>query len=157
MSPLPSGNNQKCLPCHAVLSRVSHVWLFAPPWTKKSSDIAKCPQIPVSCESLRQKLNAQKKSACSFPTYQILYYSEFSKVTKTNSMRVCLFTKSCLALCNPMGYSLPSSSVREISQVRTLEWTVMSFSRGSFRLRDWTQVSCMAGRFFTTKPPGKSL
>ena len=30
-----------------------------------------------------------------------------------------------------------------------------SFSRGSFRPRDWTCISCLAGRFFTTEPPGK--
>ena len=30
------------------------------------------------------------------------------------------------------------------------------FSRESFQPRDQTQVSCIAGRFFTTEPPGKS-
>ena len=28
-------------------------------------------------------------------------------------------------------------------------------SRGSSQARDWTQVSCIAGRFFTIEPPGK--
>lgn len=28
---------------------------------------------------------------------------------------------------------------------------------GSFRLKDWTCVSALAGRFCTTEPPGKSL
>ena len=42
--------------------------------------------------------------------------------------------------CSPPG----------ISQVRILEWVAISFSRGSFQPRDWTQVSCIAGRFFTT-------
>ena len=32
---------------------------------------------------------------------------------------------------------------------RILEWVVFPFSRGSSRLRDWTRVSCLAGRFFT--------
>ena len=36
-----------------------------------------------------------------------------------------------------------------------LEWVAISFSRGSFWSRDWTYVSCIAGRFFTTEPPGK--
>ena len=34
---------------------------------------------------------------------------------------------------------------------------VMPSSRGSSQLRDRTWVSCIAGRFFTTEPPGKPL
>ena len=45
--------------------------------------------------------------------------------------------------------SPPGSSVHEISQARTLEWVAIPFSRGSSWLRDWTWVSCIAGRFFT--------
>ena len=30
-----------------------------------------------------------------------------------------------------------------------LEWVAISFSRGSSQPRDWTWVSCIAGRFFT--------
>ena len=44
--------------------------------------------------------------------------------------------------------SLPSSSVHGILQARVLEWVAISFSRGSSRPRDWTLVSCIAGRFF---------
>ena len=32
---------------------------------------------------------------------------------------------------------------------RILEWVAMPFSKGSSRPRDWTQVSCIAGGFFT--------
>ena len=38
---------------------------------------------------------------------------------------------------------------------RILEWVAISFSGGSSQPRDQTQVSCIAGRFFTTEPPGK--
>ena len=48
-----------------------------------------------------------------------------------------------------MDCSLPDSSVRGILQARILEWFVMPSSRGSSLPRDWTQVSCIAGRFFT--------
>ena len=44
--------------------------------------------------------------------------------------------------------SLPSSSVHWILQARILEWAAIPFSRGSFQLRDWTQVSHIAGGFF---------
>ena len=36
-----------------------------------------------------------------------------------------------------------------ILQARILEWVAIPFSRGSSRPRDQTQVSCIAGRFFT--------
>ena len=70
-------------------------------------------------------------------------------------VHVCLHAQSCLTLCNPMDCSLPESSV-------------MGFSRQEY----WNGLPCpppgdlpnpgikpdslaLAGRFFTTKPPGK--
>ena len=44
----------------------------------------------------------------------------------------------------PMNYT-----VHGIPQARTLEWVAISFSRRSSQPRDWTQVSYIAGRFFT--------
>ena len=40
--------------------------------------------------------------------------------------------------------------VHGILQARILEWVAVPFSRGSSQPRDWTQVSCMAGGFFTS-------
>ena len=48
-----------------------------------------------------------------------------------------------------MDCNLPGSSVHGILQVRILEWVAISLSRGSSRPRNWTWVSCIAGRFFT--------
>ena len=45
--------------------------------------------------------------------------------------------------------SLPGSSVHGVLQARMLEWVAISFSRRSSQPRNWTQVSCIAGRFFT--------
>ena len=71
-------------------------------------------------------------------------------------MCVCLLVaQSRPTLCDPMGCSPPSSSVHGILQARILEWVAIPFSRGSPQPRDRTQVSCIAGRFFTSKPPGK--
>ena len=42
-----------------------------------------------------------------------------------------------------MDCSQPGSSVRGISQARTLEWVAISFSRESSQPRDWTWVSCI--------------
>ena len=59
------------------------------------------------------------------------------------------FSQSCPTLCDPMDCSLPGSSIHGIFQARILEWVAISFSRRSSRPRDWTQVSCNAGRCFT--------
>ena len=49
-----------------------------------------------------------------------------------------------------MDCSLPGSSVHGIIlQARILEWVANSFSRGCSQPRNWTQISCIAGRFFT--------
>ena len=41
-------------------------------------------------------------------------------------------------------------TVHGILQIRILEWVAFPFSRGSSQPRDQTQVSCIAGRFFTS-------
>ena len=57
--------------------------------------------------------------------------------------------QSCLILCNPLDCIPPGSSVHGILQARLLEWVVMPSSRGSSQPGDQTQVSHMAGGFFT--------
>ena len=52
-------------------------------------------------------------------------------------MHVCVLNHVQL-FCNPSG-----SSVHGISQARTLEWVVISFSRGSSQSRDRIHVSCI--------------
>ena len=67
----------------------------------------------------------------------------------------CVHTQSlqsCPTLCNPMDYSLPGFSVHGILQARILEWVAMPSSRGSSQPWDRTQVSYMAGGFFTADP-----
>ena len=68
-----------------------------------------------------------------------------------------LWKVKCLSptLCDPMDCSLPGSSIHGIFQARMLEWVAISLSRRSSQPRDWTQVSYITGRFFTSEPPGK--
>ena len=54
-------------------------------------------------------------------------------------------TQSCPTLCNPMDYT-----VHRLLQARILEWVTFPFARGSSQPRDRTQVSHIAGRFFTS-------
>ena len=69
---------------------------------------------------------------------------------------VMLVTQSCPTLCDPMDCSPSGSSVHGILQARILEWIGIPFSRGSSQPRDRTQVSCIAGRFFTVWATGKT-
>ena len=55
-------------------------------------------------------------------------------------------TQSCL--------SLPRHG---ILQARILEWVAVLFSKGSSQPRDQTQISHMAGRFFTSSPTRETL
>ena len=53
---------------------------------------------------------------------------------------------SCVWLfVTPMDHT-----VHGILQARKLEWVAFPFSRGSSQPRDWTQVSRIAGGFFTS-------
>ena len=51
----------------------------------------------------------------------------------------------CPILFHPKDYR-----VHGILQARKLEWVAVLFSRGSSQSRDQTQVSRIAGRFFTS-------
>ena len=69
---------------------------------------------------------------------------------------VCvLVTRLCPTLCDPTSYSLPGFSVHGILQARILEWIAIPFSRESSQPRDWTLVSCIAGRFLIIWATGK--
>ena len=57
---------------------------------------------------------------------------------------------SRVQLCDPMDYT-----VHGILQTRILVWAAFPFSRNSSQSRDWTQVSHIAGGFFTSRATGK--
>ena len=71
----------------------------------------------------------------------ILWYLSFFPV---NGVKVKV-SQSCPTLCDPTDYE-----VNGIFQARILEWVVFPFCRGSSQPRDRTQVSCIAGGFFTS-------
>ena len=48
-----------------------------------------------------------------------------------------------------VAQSCPTLQAHGILQAKILEWVALPFSRGSSQPRDWTQVSCIAGWFFT--------
>ena len=71
----------------------------------------------------------------------------YNMVTIIDNVCVCVnvkVTQWCLSLCDPMDYT-----VHGILQARIVERLAFPFSRGSTQSRDRTQVSSIAGRFFT--------
>ena len=52
----------------------------------------------------------------------------------------------CPTLCDPMDFT-----IHGILQARILEWVAFPFSTSSSQPRDQTQVSHIAGRFFTSR------
>ena len=99
-----------------------------------------------------------QNGANSISTLGMSQFTDLSKPCMAKHARVCaLVTQSCLTLCNLMDCSWPGSSVHGILQSRILEWIDIPFSRVSSWSRDWTLVSCIAGRFFTVWAPREAL
>ena len=61
-------------------------------------------------------------------------------------------TQSCPALWDPMDYIVDG-----ILLARILEWVTVPFSRGSSQNTDWTQVSHIASRFYTSWATWESI
>ena len=69
--------------------------------------------------------------------------------TSKMACAVCLVAQLCPTLCDPRDCSPPGSLSIGILQARTLEWVATPSSRGSSQPRDRTQVSHIAGGFFS--------
>ena len=104
-------------------------------------------------------VNACSAVSCNFgllaeeDEHTSFYSTSYSKYTQSMVFPVVMHgcekwkwkvTQSCPIHCSPMDYT-----VHGILQARILEWLAFFFSRGFSQPRDWTQVSCIAGRFFT--------
>ena len=79
-------------------------------------------------------------AACS------LYLTGIRCISILMSITPCMWKLlSRVWLCNTMDYT-----VLGILLARILQWVAVSSSRGSSQPRDWTQVSHIVGRFFTS-------
>ena len=92
-----------------------------------------------------------KSHDCAFISTNIYIYTHTHTHTHTH-----IYTHTCACMLSlndvswrPHGLSPPSPSVHGILQARVLEWIAIPFSRRSSQPRDRTQVSCIAGGFFT--------
>ena len=75
----------------------------------------------------------------------------FCFIDYTKAFDCVKVSQSCPTLCDPMDYT-----VHGILQARILECVAILFSRGSSQPRDGTQVSHIAGRFFTSWATGEA-
>ena len=69
---------------------------------------------------------------------------DFLVSASRNTLYTVKVAQSCLTLCDPMD------CIHGILQTRIPEWIAFPFSRGSSQPRDQSQVSRMAGGFFTS-------
>ena len=105
--------------------------------------------LQIFCQSLQ--------FICIFLHY--LYREKCRKFPQMLCVCACS-VQSCPTLSDPMDWSLPCSSIPEISQARILKWVAISSSRRSFWLRDRTLISCVqqeAGGFFTSSATWEAL
>ena len=86
----------------------------------------------------------------------VLFLETISIFWGTATVATAKSLQSCPTLCDPIDGSPPDSSVPGILQARILEWVAISFSRGSSRARNWTPVSCIAERCFTSLTTSES-
>ena len=114
---------------------LSRVQLFATPWTAAH-------QAPLSMGFPRQE------HWSGLPLPSPLRHLEVPKKVKVKS-ESCSDTSD---FSNPMNYTVDG-----ILQTRILEWVAFPFFRRSSQPRNWTQVSLLAGGFFTSWASRKAL
>ena len=90
-------------------------------------------------------------TACKRSSFQLILVSSWSPFwpPACKKMWKCYLLCCVLLFATPMKCSPPDFSVHGFLQARTLEWFAIFSSRVSSWLRNWTQVSCIAGGFFT--------
>ena len=97
---------------------------------------------------------------CNFLSICFLRWTIDFTRTETVSC-VCIVAQLCLTLCDPKDCNPPGSSVYGIFQARILEWVAIpppgDLPHPGIELASLhsLQLTALAGKFFTTEPPGK--
>ena len=150
--------------CCAAVHGVAKSWMQLSDWTRCLKDLAvtfaETEEFHSSYLLASQKINAcfstcskiqvqgHKKTGIyeclKWATKQVTNLKALWSSLLVTCVQACVSAHSVMSdFCNPMGCSLPGSSVHGISQIRILEWVTISFSRGSSQPRDQTWVSCV--------------
>ena len=106
----------------------------------------------MASENLLSSANGRPPSSNHVKARSWFSLQVLSKGTAQSILCICecvLVAESCPTLWDPMDCSPPGSSVHGILQARIPEWVAIPFSRRSSQPRDLSQVSRIAGRFFT--------
>ena len=113
---------------------------------------------------LNSSIIAQYESSiCFLLEHQLLSYSSYSDSQHTTfsqvtsfSACVCMCVLSCIWLFEaPWTVVCQAPVSMDFSRQRIMEWVAISYSRGSARPRIEPAYPALAGRFFSTAPPGK--
>ena len=134
-----------CLYSTCMLSCFSHVQLFAILWTIAARLL--CPwdspdkNTGVGCHAILQGIFLTQRSNPG-----LLHWQTDSLPAEPPERERSESRSSVSDSLQPHGLY----TVHGTLQARILEWVVMPSSRGSSQARDQTQVSCIAGRFFTS-------
>ena len=135
-----------------LLGRFGHVSLCATLWT------AVC-QAPLStgfsrqeywsgCHALLQEFfPAQGSNPGLLHFRQDCFTTEPPGKLEVGHILYLYWSESCSVMPDCLRHM---DCVRGILQARILGWVAVPFSRESSQPRDWTQVSCIADRFFTS-------
>ena len=108
------------------------------------------------CSSWIQKRQRNRRSNCQHQLdhskgkrllliQKNIYFCFIEYAKPFDCVLVVKVAQSCPTLCDPMDYT-----AHGIPQARILEWVACPFSSGSSQPRNQTQVSCIAGEFFTS-------
>ena len=136
---------------------LSCVWLFEIPHGQEPVGLL-CPwnfpgkNIGAGCHILLQEVPQPRDwthvSCISCISRQVLYQLSYQLGPNRLITSMCVSQSHVWLFVTPwikpFMFPLPG-----ILQARILEWIVIPFSRGSSQPREWTPVSCIAGRFFS--------
>ena len=121
---------------HHVTLHWQHVSVLVPSQTHQ--------HLALSVILILAFLQGSSSTECAFKEYFLKIVCVHIYVKKKVEV---LVTHSCATLCKPMDCSLLDSSVLGVLQTRLMEWVVIPSSSRSAWPRDWTWVSCIAGRY----------
>ena len=135
--------------CSQKIQKGRIIWKLLPAvLTTYKTNVGDSPENTQKLWTKHHPCHFQGPHTCSqkSPEERLLFASTFRASHEGHSLKVKVkVTQLCPTLCDPVDYT-----VHGIIQVRILEWVTFLFSRGSSQLRDQTQVTRIAGRFFTS-------
>ena len=137
------GEKEKLLHCWRECKLVQPVWKAIWRFLRKLRLEFPCdPAVPLLGIYLDKTVIQKKNTHLQAHSSPIHNGQNMESTEMSMKVKVTLL---CPTLCDPVDYT-----VHGILQARILEWVAFPFSRGSSQPRDQTQVSRIAGGFFTS-------